>query len=64
MSAKPRPSQNDLPEVAALRKFTRGEPLTDTEKAILESRSRAPTGTTVPHAEVELLLTERLRHGE
>jgi hypothetical protein len=65
MSAKPHPvAEPDSPEVAALRRFVRGESLTDSEKALLEARSRAPSGATVPHADVERLLAERLRRGE
>jgi hypothetical protein len=65
MSAKPKPGEpEDTPEVAALRKYMRGETLTAAELALVERRRRAPKGPTVPHGEVERLLAERLRRGE
>jgi hypothetical protein len=55
----------DSPEVVALRKKGRGEPLTDQEKVLLVRPGRKPTpGPTVPHEFVEALLEARRRRGE
>ncbi len=51
----------DSPEVAALRKSIRGEPLTDEERALLATATRKPPGPGVPHAEVMRMLEERKR---
>jgi hypothetical protein len=58
--------RNDTPEVAALRKKIRGEPMSHAEVATLEATYRKPPpGTrTVPHDVVMRELAERRRHGE
>jgi hypothetical protein len=53
----------DSPEVAALRKRLRGEPLTAEEEAILARTYRTPTGPTVPRAAVMAEFAERERRG-
>jgi hypothetical protein len=49
--------------VAALRKKVRGEPLTDTERALLARVGRKPQGPTVPHEAVVRELADRQRRG-
>lgn len=56
--------QDDSPEVAALRKKLRGEPLTAREEALLAQRSGRPDGPTTPHEDVMRELAERQRRGE
>jgi hypothetical protein len=63
MSA-PAHEHEDAPEVAALLKKARGEPLTAAEEAILARTYRKPDGPTVPHEEVMRELAERQRRGE
>jgi hypothetical protein len=53
----------DAPEVAALRKRLRGEPLTDAEASTLSAKYRKPEGHTTPHEEVMRELGERERRG-
>jgi len=58
----------EQPEVAALRKKIRGEPLTPEEAALLaptpETRARiAAMGPGIPHAHVTAELAERQRRG-
>jgi hypothetical protein len=58
------PKHDDSPEVAALRKKARGQPLSDAERALLASATRKPTaGPTVPHETVESMLEQRRRQG-
>jgi hypothetical protein len=57
-----RPEQ---PEVRALRKMIRGEPMTDEERATLTRVGRKPApGPTFSHEQVQALLAERARSGE
>ena len=53
----------DSPQVGALRKRARGEPLTDEENRLLSTASREPVGPGVAHAQVEAELAERQRRG-
>jgi hypothetical protein len=54
--------QEDSPEVAALRKKARGEPLTEAEGALIASATRKPSpGPTVSHDQIEAMLEERRR---
>jgi hypothetical protein len=53
----------DSPQVAALRKRARGEPLSDEERALLARPGRKPQGPTVPHEAVMRELEERQRRG-
>jgi hypothetical protein len=57
---------NDSPEVAALRKKIRGEPLTDDERQLLARQSREPTGASeaITQEQLSALLAERMRRGE
>jgi hypothetical protein len=66
MTGRPAPSHEheDSPEVAALRKRVRGEPLSAAEDALLASATRKPSGPGVPHAAVIAELAERERRGE
>ena len=66
MTGSPVPSyeHEDSPEVAALRKRIRGEPLSAAEDALLASATRKPSGPGVLHAEVMAELAERERRGE
>jgi hypothetical protein len=64
MPADPAPKQDrEQPEVAALRKKLRGEPLSDEERSLLESTYRAPpqNDVGVPHEDVMKELEERKR---
>ena len=61
---KPVPSATEAPEVVALQKRLRGEPLTTAEEAMLARLSRKPDGATVPHAAVMSELADRQRRGE
>jgi hypothetical protein len=54
----------DSPQVAALRKKARGEPLTDEERALLGAGSSRRFGRTLPHSQVMRELAERQRRGE
>ena len=56
----------DSPEVAALRKKIRGEPLTEAERATLEATYRKPAGPGTPISQEQMtaLLAERERAGE
>ncbi len=63
-ASRPAPTQEDSPEVAALRKRIRGQPLTPDEEATLTRASRRPEGPTVPHEAVMRELAERERRGE
>lgn len=66
-ASQPARRHEDAPEVAALRKKIRGEPLTEGEKAILARTYRKPEGApreSVSQAQLEALLAERKRHGE
>jgi len=66
MAAKPSPKHEPIsesPEVAALRKRIRGEPITDVERALLARATRKPTGPGIPHAEIMAELEERRRCG-
>jgi hypothetical protein len=60
-ASRPVPGQAESPEVAALRKRIRGEPLSREEEALLASVSRRPEGPTVPHEAVMRELAERER---
>jgi hypothetical protein len=64
MVAKAAPQEQ--PEVAALRKKIRGEPLTDDERTLLESTYRTPPqeGPAITREEMTQLLAERARRGE
>jgi hypothetical protein len=54
--------QEDSPEVAALRKKARGEPLTEAERTLLATATRKPSpGPTVSHEQIEAMLDERRR---
>jgi hypothetical protein len=54
----------DSPELAALRKKIRGEPLTPEEQALLARATRKPSGEGgVPHETIEAMLEERRRLG-
>jgi hypothetical protein len=56
------PKHDDSPEVAALRKKARGQPLSDAERALLANATRKPAGgPTVPHETVESMLEQRRR---
>jgi hypothetical protein len=59
MSEPAQKHEDESPEVIALRKRIRGEPLTDAETALLSKRYRTPEGPRVPHAEIERMLAER-----
>lgn len=61
---EPARKHEDSPEVAALRKRIRGEPLTPAEQALLESTYRKGEGPTVPHEQIMRELAERERRGE
>lgn len=67
MPADPAPKQDgEQPEVAALRKKLRGEPLSDEERSLLASTYRAPPQNdvaSVPHEDVMKELEERKRRG-
>ena len=55
----------EAPEVVALRKQVRGEPLSDAERALLAKATRKPApGQTVAHADVMRELAERERRAE
>jgi hypothetical protein len=56
---------NDSPEVAALRKKIRGQPLSETERATLEATYRKPPPGTVTFSQeqVTALLSERRGDG-
>jgi hypothetical protein len=58
-------TEGEQPEVAALRKKIRGEPLTDAERQLLARVSRKPSesGTPISQAQMTGLLDERKRHG-
>jgi hypothetical protein len=62
----PQPSRKptEAPEVEALRKKIRGEPLNDEERALLARATRKPSGPGIPHATIEAELAERQRHGK
>ncbi len=67
MSSAPAPgSKGEQPEVAALRKKIRGQPLTDEERQLLDRVSRTPTSGGVPISQEQMtaLLAERKRRGE
>jgi hypothetical protein len=53
----------DSPQVAALRKKARGEPLTDEENRLLTASARKASEPGVAHAQVEAELAERQRRG-
>jgi hypothetical protein len=56
------PKHDDSPEVAALRKKARGQPLSEAEQALLAGATRKPTpGPTIPHETVESMLEQRRR---
>jgi hypothetical protein len=58
-------SKTEQPEVAALRKKIRGEPLTEQERALLASATRKPgTGVTFAQEQVTALLGARARDDE
>jgi hypothetical protein len=65
MVAKPSESA-DQPEVAALRKKIRGEPLTEEERRLLESTYRKPSqpGPSITQEQMTAILAERARRGE
>jgi hypothetical protein len=58
--------KSEHPEVAALRKKIRGEPLTDEDRQLLARMSRRPTSGGVPISQEQMtaLLAERKRRGE
>jgi hypothetical protein len=62
-AARPAQVAPDSPEVAAFRKNTRGEPLTDAERDLLANATRKPTPgvRTVPHERIEAMLEEPRR---
>jgi hypothetical protein len=62
----PAHKQEDSPEVAALRKKIRGEPLTEAEEALLVATYRKPPEGTVTFTQEQVtsLLEERRRRGE
>jgi hypothetical protein len=61
-SARPSAPPQDSPEVAALRKRIRGEPLTDEELGLLARSTRKPVeGVTFTQAQVTALLAARAR---
>jgi hypothetical protein len=62
--SQPARHPDEAPEVVALRKRVRGEPLTDDERNLLATATRKPTGPTVPHAAVMAELVKRERPGE
>jgi len=66
MASEPARKHEDSPEVAALRKKIRGEPLTEIERAILEATYRTPSGPGTPISQEQMtaLLAERARRGE
>jgi hypothetical protein len=53
----------DAPQLVALRKKARGEPLSDEEHALLARVGPKPHGPTVPHEAVLQELAERQRRG-
>lgn len=54
----------DSPEVAALRKKIRGEPLSAEEQALLARATREPSGEgALPQEAIEAMLEERRRLG-
>jgi hypothetical protein len=58
-------SKSEQPEVAALRKKIRGEPLTDEDRALLASATRKPgSGVTFTQEQVTALLAARARSDE
>jgi len=67
-SARAPGDHTEQPEVAALRKKIRGEPLTDGEQQLLARVSRTPGasggGTPISQEQMTALLDERKRHGE
>jgi len=67
MSVARSPQQEeDSPEMAALRKKARGEPLTEAERTLVATATRKPSpGPTVSHDQIEAMLEERRRreHG-
>jgi hypothetical protein len=67
MSNAPAPDpKSEQPEVAALRKKIRGEPLTDEDRRLLARVSRKPASGGVPISQEQMtsLLIERQRRGE
>jgi hypothetical protein len=62
--SQPARHQDEAPEVIALRKKVRGEPLTDDERDLLATATRKPTGPTVAHAVVMAELAKREPRGE
>jgi hypothetical protein len=67
MSNAPAPDpKSEQPEVVALRKKLRGEPLTDEDRQLLARVSRRPAGGGVPISQEQMteLLAERKRRGE
>jgi hypothetical protein len=61
--SQPARHDDDSPEVAALRKKIRGEPLTDEERALLAHVSRKPNGSgeSLTQEQLSALLSERMR---
>jgi hypothetical protein len=59
-------SEHEQPEVAALKKKIRGEPLTEEETALLANATRKPAAgaVTFSQEQVSALLAERARRGE
>jgi hypothetical protein len=66
-ASQPEREHEQAPEVAALRKKIRGEPLAEGEEAILARTYRKPEGApreSVSQAQLEAMLAERKRRGE